>query len=225
MQVSLLRDKKLIHNLACSKICINSIKAANNEDVIILEGEKMLKTKKILQGLGNAFMILLVLLVVFIGFSTLQTRKNPHHIPSIMGYRSMTVLSGSMRPMLEPGDMIITKSPKVEDIQVGDVITYRVGNKNLVTHRVVDVLKEEEQIRFQTQGDANNAIDLGLVYPEDIVGSYLFRIPKGGYIANFIKSPKGFVLFVLLPIILLIMNELKIILLEIEKNKKDKISF
>ncbi|MCC5910824.1 MAG: signal peptidase I [Clostridiaceae bacterium] len=169
----------------------------------------MKKTKKILKGFGNGVIIILLVIMVILGISTIQARRNPNQIPSVMGFSPMSVLSGSMRPMLDPGDMIITKRPTIENIDIGDVITYRVGANTLVTHRVIDIIIEDDGVRFQTQGDANNTIDQSLVAPEEIVGTYVFRIPQGGYIANFARSPFGFILLILLPVALLIGNELK----------------
>lgn len=144
-----------------------------------------------------------------LGLSMIQARRNPSRIPSILGHSPMSVLSGSMSPMIEPGDMIIIKKPKIEDIEVGDVITYSVGENTFVTHRVIGILKENKEIRFQTQGDANNTMDQTSITPENIVGIFAFRIPKGGYIASFIRRPIGIILLILLPIALLIFNELK----------------
>lgn len=180
----------------------------------------MTKKTNTLKWLGNTLIIILLIMVVLSGFSKIQAKKNPDKIPSVMGFSSMSVLSGSMRPMLEPGDMIITKKPTIENIQIGDVITYRVGQGTLVTHRVVDIITENNEVKFWTQGDANNTIDTELIIAEDIVGTYLFRIPKGGYVTNFTRTPLGFILLIILPISVLIGSELITILLE-EKKKQN----
>ena len=70
--------------------------------------------KTLFKWILNIILITLIILVVFSGISILQSKKNPGKIPSIMGYSNMSVLSGSMRPMLEPGDMIILKNIQIE---------------------------------------------------------------------------------------------------------------
>jgi len=179
----------------------------------------MEKFKNASKYIGNVFIIMFLTIVVLSGLSNLQTRNNPGKIPSVMGYSPMSVLSGSMRPMLEPGDMIITKSPTVENISIGDVITYRVGDSTLVTHRVIDIITENNEVKFQTQGDANNTIDQRLLTSEEIVGTYVFKIPKGGYMSNFSRTPLGFILLIILPIAVLIGNELITILREEKKEQ------
>ena len=177
-----------------------------------------IQMKNITKWVGNILIIVLLIIVVLSGLSMLQAKKNPNQIPSVFGYSPMSVLSGSMSPMLEPGDMIIIKKPPIEEIEIGEVITYRVGADTFVTHRVVDIITTDNQIKFQTQGDANNTIDQTLIEPENMVGSFVLRIPNGGYIASFIRSPLGIILSILLPIALLIGSELYTI---VSKEKKE----
>ncbi len=175
--------------------------------------------KEALKWIGNIAILFLLILVLLNGYSMLQTRRNPNHLPSVMGYTPMSVLSGSMRPMLEPGDMIVTKKVASENIVIGDVITYQVDNNTLVTHRVINTLQENGIYRFQTQGDANNVEDQQLVESANIVGAYVFKIPKGGYIANFTRSPIGFIALIILPVLLLLGGEIKKLLFEPDKKQ------
>ena len=178
------------------------------------------KSRIIFKWIGNVILLLLIVLVLLSGYTMLQSRRNPNQIPSVMGYTPMSVLTGSMRPMLEPGDMIVTKKVQADNIAVGEVITYRVSNDTLVTHRVIEVLEENGSYRFRTQGDANNTEDQQLIESSNIVGSYVFKIPKGGYIANFTRSPIGFVVLIILPVLLLIAGEIKKVLFEADKKEK-----
>jgi len=176
--------------------------------------------KKIFKWVGNILFLLLIFIVASSFYSALQAKRNPGHIPSIMGYRLMTVLSGSMSPVIEAGDMIVAKNIDPENIEIGDVITYRVDQDTFVTHRVMEITEQEGKLAFKTKGDANNIDDQSLVTPEQVIGSLAFRIPYGGYISNFVRSPIGFILFILIPIILLIGGEIKSIIKELKKDKK-----
>jgi len=177
----------------------------------------MVKMRSVLKWIGNILIIILLAILLLSGLSMIRTRSNPSKITNVLGFTPMSVLSGSMRPMLQPGDMIITRRPIAEDIKIGDVITYRVGSDTLVTHRVIDIINENNELKFQTQGDANNTSDRGLISAQEIVGTYVFKISKGGYIANFTRSPLGFILIIILPLTLLIGNELRNVWMEEKK--------
>ncbi len=178
--------------------------------------------KKILKWIGNIIIAILLIMVIISGYSMLTTRNNPSKVPSIIGFKPLAVLSGSMRPVLQPGDMVVVKNTNYEDIEIGDVITYRVNSNTLVTHRVIEIVEDNKKILFKTQGDANNVEDSKLVSTEQLIGVMAFNIPKGGYVANFIRSPKGFILLILVPLIFLVGGEFKTILSKMdEEDKKD----
>jgi len=165
--------------------------------------------RKSFKRIGNISLALLIVLAIASGFSILKSNKNPYEVPSIFGFMGLTVLSGSMEPQLKPGDLVVMKSSNPKKVKVNDVITYQNSSNILVTHRIVDLVNEGEKVLFQTKGDANNVEDLGLVSSEDIIGSYLFHIPKAGYIANFIKSPQGIIVILIVSGLILVSGRLK----------------
>ncbi len=164
---------------------------------------------------SNLITVILVVAIIITIFGIIQSKKNSETAPSIMGYKLMWVLTGSMRPSIEPGDLVIVKDIKPEEVQVGQVITFKRDNSTLITHRVVDVI-DEETIMFKTKGDANNVADSNLVQTSQLVGSLKWIIPKGGYVMNYMQTPKGLISFISFVGILLIIPELKTIL----SNKK-----
>ena len=175
--------------------------------------------KKIFKWIGNAITVVLIILVVLSFYSAIQARINPGQVGSILGYKPMPVLSGSMKPVIEVGDMIVAKQISPEGIEVGDVITFRTSPETIVTHRVIEIVAEDGQPSFRTKGDANSTEDQNLIALDQIIGILAFRIPYGGYITRFIRSPIGFILFVILPVVFLIVGELKIILAEFDTEK------
>lgn len=178
--------------------------------------------RNLINRVGNVILIFLILLIILSGYSIIHAKKNPREIPSVLGFRVMKVLSGSMRPLLQPGDMIISREISPEKIRIGDVITYKINKNTLVTHRVIEVIKQGEELLYKTKGDANNIEDRDIVTSEQVIGTLTLNIPKGGYIIDLIRSPKGFLILIILPIILLIIEEFKKILSNMEKNKKNK---
>ena len=178
--------------------------------------------KKIIKKLLDVLCIGLILCFIFFVFSSFKARRNPEHIPGIWGYRPMLVLSGSMSPAIEAGDMIIAKTIKPRDIALGDVITYKINQDTLVTHRVIEIIDDKGKLMFKTKGDANNVDDQSLVAEDQIVGSLGMKIPYGGHLAEFVRKPIGFVLFVILPGMTLLGIELKNILFQLKNGKQQE---
>ena len=104
----------------------------------------------------------------------------------VIGYRTYTVLSGSMEPKFYPGDIVVVKHRSKTDIQVNDIVTYKDDNEIIVTHRII----EEVDGGYITKGDNNNVRDAVVLRDEVIIGEAKFRIPKLGYMVNFLANPK-----------------------------------
>ncbi|MEH7344374.1 signal peptidase I [Bacillus sp. JJ1532] len=151
-------------------------------------------TKKILNWTGNIFLAILILLSLSSIYSLYQSKQNPNYLPSILGFKVMTVLTGSMEPKLEPGDLVAVKAVDPEKLKVDEIITYRNNENTFVTHRIIELVNQDGKVFFQTQGDANNMEDEGLVSAEQVIGSVRFHIPNAGYLTDFIKSPPGLII-------------------------------
>lgn len=124
-------------------------------------------------------------------------------IPKLMGYEEMAVLTGSMEPNYPVGSLIFVKEIEPDQLEVGDVITYRLDSDTVVTHRIVEIDKEAQTVT--TKGDANSSNDGSPVSYSEIVGKAHFKIPYLGYVSMNIKTPKGIMAIcgVLIAIILL----------------------
>ena len=108
-----------------------------------------------------------------------------------LGMRTYTVLSGSMEPVISTGSLIFVFPAKLENLKVGDMVTYGLGDNRTVTHRIVSVAYKDNERWFQTKGDANEAVDGGLVSGHRIVGKVVFTIPAGGYVVESFRSDRG----------------------------------
>ncbi len=155
------------------------------------------------------FLGLLLGILIFVLFPLLPIKNN---------YSLMMVTSGSMSPTIKIGDLIAIKPQSF--YKIGDIITFKVGPspKDIVTHRIV-ARKEDNLV---TKGDANDVIDEGAIKKQNILGKVILRVPKAGYIANILKSKIAILTLVLLPAILIIIDESKKIIREIHKKKEDK---
>ena len=107
-------------------------------------------------------------------------------LPVLVGGMPLSVLTGSMRPHLPPGTLVVTKPTPVEEIEVGDVITFQIesGRSAVVTHRVIErsIDSASGEVRFTTQGDANNTPDPEPVRPAQIRGTVWYAVPYLGWV-------------------------------------------
>lgn len=92
------------------------------------------------------------------------------------------VVSESMAPSLEVGDVIFTWHVSPKHIHVNDIVTYKESNLS-ITHRVY--AKQEEGLI--TKGDANNVTD-GLIKYEQVVGKVIIVLPKIGYLFQYFTA-------------------------------------
>lgn len=138
--------------------------------------------------------IVINITIIFKGFS------DSDNLPGVMGYRPVIVLSGSMEPTFDTGDMILLEPIKdIESLQKDDVVAYLIGGK-VTTHRIVQVTELEGKRMYITKGDYNNIEDRIAVSPEQIQGIYEGkRIPQLGNILMFLQSNMGIVIFLGIP--------------------------
>ncbi|MBQ7499824.1 MAG: signal peptidase I [Clostridia bacterium] len=112
----------------------------------------------------------------------------------VIGFKTYTVISGSMEPNYHVGSIVYVKPVDPFTLKENDVITFMLDEKNIATHRIIEVLPDDEDpsvVRFRTKGDANNVADGNPVHCENIIGKVVFTIPVLGYISNFIQHPPG----------------------------------
>ncbi|WP_200532060.1 signal peptidase I [Halorubrum sp. LN27] len=129
--------------------------------------------------------------------------------PELVGAdESFVVLTPSMTPAIAPGDVVIVAERDPASIAEGDVITFARGTSDVpVTHRVIGVVDEGDSLAFETQGDANEGPDPGLVPAANLVGAVTLTIPYIGYVVQFAGTRAGFAALVLLPFGLLAVTE------------------
>ncbi len=123
----------------------------------------------------------------------------------LCGGQIVTVLSGSMEPTYPAGALLFTRGVDTATLQTGDVIAYMVADRVMVTHRIVEVLTDEDGARsFRTKGDANRAADELPVRSENVVGKAVFAVPYAGYVVNYVQQPPGLYVgaAVVLPVLL-----------------------
>jgi len=112
----------------------------------------------------------------------------------LVGLKPFVVLSGSMEPTYHVGSLIYVNSVNYMELEVGDPITFMISEDTVVTHRIIEILPDENEpqtLRFFTQGDANEVPDGSSVHYKNIIGKPVFSVPYLGYVSNYIQNPPG----------------------------------
>lgn len=164
--------------------------------------------QKLLTVIGTVLCI--ILLPVLIVNITLIAKSyiNTDEVPGIGGYCPLIVLTDSMLPEISSGDLIICQELDPEDVKVGDVISFfdPAGNgTSVVTHRVLEIVQEDGQIKWLTKGDNNNTEDKELVPAGNLVGIYRSRVAGAGNVAMFLQSTPGLIVCIGCPVLLLVL--------------------
>jgi signal peptidase I len=177
------------------------------------------KTKKILllslKILGLIFCTLLVFLIVLNLVLIIKGAATPETPPAVMGLIPLSVLSDSMddgqRGTIKPGDLILIKALKVGDsIVVGDIIAFMARDNIVITHRVVEVLEDEQGKYYITKGDANLEVDKdsngepAKIREDIVIGKYSSRIANFGFLALSLQTPIGIILFLGIPTLIIV---------------------
>lgn len=140
------------------------------------------RIKKILNVIGSV----LVAAVLLLAAVSVGVR--------VVGIRTYAVVSGSMEPTYPTGSLLYVKSVDAEDLKVGDAITFYADEDTVATHRITEIIPDEEDggvLRFRTRGDANDTEDGAPVHSKNIIGEPLFAVPYLGYFAHFVQKPPG----------------------------------
>jgi signal peptidase I len=143
-------------------------------------------TRRIL-GRVTPWLVRAILGLAIVAFAVLAV--GPH----VFGYRTMTMLTSSMAPQIEPGDITIVTPIAVSEVTEGMVISYHipVGDHSVVTHRVVSVESGPAgTVTVQTKGDANEAVD---PWTAQLQGDTAYQvravIPEAGHLIQALRTP------------------------------------
>ena len=109
-------------------------------------------------------------------------------VPSgIFGFKPAVIVSGSMEPTLNVGDVVIISESGVEGVKVGDIVGY-VSKEGLIVHRVVGYNYINNEKFLILKGDANEEPDAEPVHPQQVLGKYMFKLPNVGWVAIYLKK-------------------------------------
>ena len=180
---------------------------------------------------------LLVLIIGFLAYymvsANIYAKKGEKFEPKFSLY---TIVSPSMEPNIKVYDVILnTRIDDPANIKVGDVITFistsTISNGMTVTHRVTRIVNGPEGLEFATKGDNNTIEDTDTAKAKNLLGKVVLKIPQLGRLQFFLSTKGGWLLVILFPALLIIVNDIfKIFKLnkakknlnEAEKSSEDK---
>jgi signal peptidase len=129
--------------------------------------------------------------------------------PHTGAYRTVTMLTGSMRPTYPVGTILIDTPTATADLRPGQVLTYQIpiDDHRVVSHRILTVVHPSAGVTLvQTKGDANNGPDPWKARITDrTVWTVRGRVPALGSVLLWLRQPSVLtVIRFLLPAALLV---------------------
>lgn len=118
-----------------------------------MENKKSIK-KVIAKCIGITLSVITALLMVFAVYATISYTKNK--MVKFFGYSFHVVVTESMAETINPGDLVIAKAIKENDVKVNDIVVFRCEDTHspiygeYVIHRVIEI---DEDGKIWTKGD------------------------------------------------------------------------
>ena len=124
-------------------------------------------------------------------------------LPLVLGHGSFSVMSGSMAPAVDAGDVVVAERIKPLDAAAGDVVTFRdpQGSGRLISHRVRSLRAHVGTVQVTTKGDANNTVERWSVPAGGEIGRVAYRLPKLGCVMVWTRTAAGRLLLIALPLL------------------------
>ncbi len=173
--------------------------------------------------LGTGAFVILMLMMAILVITMIQSQRTGGP-PDLFGHQLYIITGGSMNPTFEAGSLAILDPVSADEIDVGDVITYRGASAEtpLTTHRVREVNESGGERSFVTRGDANR-VDDPPVMAEQLVGRVVYTVPYAGRLMEFGQTRRGLLTLVIIPGLVIIGFEVRNLLYlagEMEKQKR-----
>ena len=158
--------------------------------------------KKAIKITSTLLLILLALAAGTVIYFVATAKGDIEKVPSVLGYKPLTILSNSMQPAFNAGDVILINVNS--EPTINDVITFKHPDGMLVTHRLIESTVENGETFYIAKGDNNNVKDDVLIPRQDILGVQKVIVPGAGYVAKFVAGPIGFFLLIAIPLLIFV---------------------
>ena len=160
--------------------------------------------KKIGAVLVDVFIVIVFIISTLVVIASITANRTGGQ-PSVFGYVFSSVQTDSMQGTINEGDFVVGKLIDGNtEIKEGDIISfydYFKGKQIIITHRVVEILDPDTDPGYITQGDNEKLSDDIIKSRDDIHSVYKFRIPFLGKFIDFLKTPFGFIICLVIPLL------------------------
>ena len=170
--------------------------------------------KKAWKIISTALVWVVVVVAVFMMiFTIVSVNTFDRYDREICGYRCYIVLSDSMSATdFNAGDLVLVKEVDPTTLQVGDIIAYQSQDAEnygaTVTHKIrAKTTDANGNPGFITYGTTTGVDDEKVVTFPFILGKYQTALPKVGTFFQFLKTPQGYIVCILIPFLLLIIYQ------------------
>lgn len=161
--------KSIINLIVPILILLKIMKTVNKYSDIVYEIDRNYNKSKLVTLI---FPILLTIIIIYL-------------ISGYFKYYALAIASGSMSPVFDRGDIVILeqvneKYNNYDKLSEGQIIAYKI-DKDIVVHRIIRKIENDNELFFYTKGDANKEEDNCVINKENIIGIVRFKVPYVGY--------------------------------------------
>ena len=93
---------------------------------------------------------------------------------AFLGWAPTLVTSGSMEPLVAPGDVVMVRPVEATELSPNAVVLYDRPDTGRVLHRILEVRPDGTLV---TGGDANTSPDSGFVHADEVQGAAVLAVP------------------------------------------------
>lgn len=170
---------------------------------------------EILKKIGSIIVDVLIVIVFIISLLVVIasiTAKRENGQANVFGYTANSVQTDSMKGSINEGDLIISKVVTSDNknefnLKEGDVVSFYNeldnGTNILITHRIYNIREAGNTRVYTTWGDNRESAPApdAPITMSDIESVYLFRIPLMGHFIDFLRTPLGFIICLVIPLL------------------------
>jgi signal peptidase len=168
--------------------------------------------QKIISGIIIGLLFASLSFAIYSSFSFVKAQRDGT-IPKVFGYHILFVETGSMRPELPIGGIVVVKPVTIDTLEEGDIIAFYTSLMSggvlvdvIVTHRVYSVNGGEE-ITITTKGDDNPTPDIWTVKGEDLIGEVVLKITFLTFLMGLLSNTSLVLVIVVIIILIFVVSE------------------
>lgn len=179
----------------------------------------MTKGKKILGVIFKVIKAILILFLIMI-LGIVLVQKVSNNKAHIMGIGIYTIITESMLPTYEVGDMIFAVQTEESELKVGDDVVYQ-GEVDdfkgkVITHRIVEI----DGKNIHTKGINNDIEDPTITYKQ-IYGKVVYKFGLFSLFSKLMNDTVLFYVVIFVPFTILVFLDIKDIIEERSKDKEE----